>query len=274
VLSFSISLEPVSFWLTEKLNALSGTSWLLDSLVSLPMENDFIKAVPVGCCLLAAWMPAALPAATETARRTLLAALLASVLVLFSTKVLAHAYCVPRPFVTSQKTFYLENGTLVEGRRLLFRPGLDPVSQEDFRKLRAGEISTGDLRAFPSDHAGFFATLALGVWLASRSVGWLAVVWTFGVILSARVITGTHSVIDILAGVAIALAALIFTLVVASRWLRPVFDRVVAWTVKHNTLSTALLFVVLFEVTSTLRHVWPLLHFGAELARRFKHAFA
>jgi PAP2 superfamily len=271
--SFSISLEEVSHWLTGVLNGLAGKSWLLDSLISLPMENDFVKAVPLGGCVLATWLTTESPATAAAARRTLIAALVAAVFVLASTKLLAHAFCVPRPFVSSQKTFYLENGALTEGRRLNFRPGLDAASQQNYRKLVAGEISAGDLRAYPSDHAGFFVTLALGVWFASRSIGLLAVAWTFGVILSPRVITATHSVIDVLAGAAIALASLLFCLAIASRWLRPAFDRIVEWTVKYNALSTALLFAVLFEAASTLRHVWPLLHFGTELARRFKHAF-
>src|SRR5437016_7327430 len=47
-----------------------------------------------------------------------------------------------------------------------------------FRSLVNGDVETNDLGSFPSDHAGFFIAISLGIWLASRRLGLIALGWT------------------------------------------------------------------------------------------------
>jgi undecaprenyl-diphosphatase len=60
--------------------------------------------------------------------------------------------------------------------------------------------------SFPSDHAVLFVTLAVGLLLASRLLGSLALVYTFVAILFPRIYLGLHWPTDLLAGAAIGTA--------------------------------------------------------------------
>ena len=95
---------------------------------------------------------------------------------------------LPRPFIQSQKAFHLEGDQLVESQRLSFRVPFDKDSQRIIR-LREGDIFPNDLGSFPSDHAGFYLTLAVGIWLASRWIGclrWRGHSWSFSAAVSSR----------------------------------------------------------------------------------------
>ena len=133
-------------------------------------------------------------------RKILLVTLLASVFVVATTKTLSKTVFLPRPFIQSQKTFHLEGDQLVESPRLEWHVPLDEESQKSLKALESGEVIQNDLGTFPSDHAGFYMTLAVGILLACRSAGLIALFWTIFITLGSRIITGQHSPLDIAVG--------------------------------------------------------------------------
>ena len=234
------------------LNGLSGRSSLLDSLVALAIDNNLVKAAPVAAAFLFAWHAA--PAARDRSRRVLIATLLSLLFVLAATKTLADSTFVPRPFIHSQQTYHLEGERLVETPRLAYRQPSAGFSHGRYERLREGEIDDNDLNSFPSDHAAFFFALALGIFLASRRAGIVAVAWTLVVICGSRIATGTHSVLDIVAGLAIGGLILLAVILTATRWIVRPFDAAAGWTLRHPALSSAGLFLILFEAANTLEN--------------------
>src|SRR5437667_8835045 len=93
-------------------------------------------------------------------------------------------------------------------KRMPVRVPLDETSQKEYRALVNGDIESNDLGSFPSDHAGFFIAISLGIWLASRRLGFLALGWSAIVILGGKMISGQHTPLDIAAGVTVAICEL------------------------------------------------------------------
>jgi undecaprenyl-diphosphatase len=130
-----------------------------------------------------------------------------------------------------------------------------------------GEIEENDLGSFPSDHAGFFVALALGIFLACRRAGSVALVWTLFAILLSRIVTGMHSPLDIVAGGAIGAGMLLAAQwLAARRWATRVVEPVSVWTMRHAAVASALLFLVAFEATSALVHVRELAGTAMDIA--------
>ena len=265
---FSATLTNISDALFQLCNSIAGRSQLLDTLIALPMTNQLVKAAVIGGCFFAAWHATQDEATTLRRRRILLITLIACVFVIATTKTLSKTVFLPRPFIQSQKVFHLEGEQLVESKRLAYRVPLDKDSQTNYQKLRDGDILPNDLGSFPSDHAGFYVTLAVGIWLASRWIGTLALAWTFLAILGSRVITGQHSPLDILAGAGIGIVILLLCQVVIGTGLRRLLEPLVHWTMRHTALSSALLFVVLFEAANTLQNLRELLKTGVMLGKQ------
>ena len=261
------SLTSASDYLYELLNSVVGHSWVLDTLLTLPLENQLVKAAIVGGCFVAVWFGRSEEAEIVRQRKILLLTLLAAVFVIGTTKTISKTVFLPRPFIQSQKVFHLEGEQLVESKRLAYRVPLDKDSQTNYQKLRDGDILPNDLGSFPSDHAGFYVTLAVGIWLASRWIGTLALAWTFLAILGSRVITGQHSPLDILAGAGIGIVILLLCQVVIGKGFRRWLEPLVHWTMRHTALSSALLFVALFEAANTLQNLRELLKTGASIAK-------
>jgi undecaprenyl-diphosphatase len=236
------------------LNGLSGQSWVFDSLVALAIDNNLVKAAPIAAAFLFAWA-AGSGEARLRARRILLATVASLLFVLFATKTIADHVFLPRPFIHSQQAYHLEDGELVETPRLPYRQPQAGFSHGRQERLKQGDIEENDLASFPSDHAAFYFALALGILLASRRAGLFAVGWTLIVICGSRMISGTHSPLDIAAGLAIGGALLLAAQAVAKRWLARLFDAAAGWTARHPALSTALLFLFLFEAANTLENI-------------------
>jgi membrane-associated phospholipid phosphatase len=263
------AIAALSDALYEFCNRIVGHSWLLDNLIALPVNNQLFKAALLGGCFLAAWYGKD-EATVRRNRHSLLVTLIASVFVIAVTQTISKRLLLPRPFIQSQQSFHLENDRLVESRPLPYRVPLDSDSQKQYKALLDGEIVQNDLGAFPSDHAGFYVTLAVGVWLVSRSLGWLAIAWTFLVLLGSRIITGQHSPLDVLAGAAIGISILLLLQYLFHRSLRPLLDPIVNWTMRHQTLSTVLIFIVVFEASNTLQDLRPVAEIGSSIV---EHAF-
>ena len=260
-------LAQTNDYLLLRINGLAGRSWLFDSVVAFFQDNDLAKAGVVGCCFLAAWYGGKSNDGTNTRRKILIATLIAAVFVITTTKVLSHTIFLPRPEIQSQKIYRLEGDQLVEMKRMPVRIPLDDTSQKDYRALLSGDVETNDLGSFPSDHAGFFLAISLGIWLASRRLGWLALGWTCFVILAGKMISAQHTPMDIMAGAAVAVAWLAVIQFVArkgfSRWL----DKLSGLTLRYSALSSAIIFVVAFEVSSTMVHIRAFLGLLAAMRR-------
>lgn len=250
-------------------NSLAGRSWLLDNLIALPLDNQLVKAAIVGGCFLAAWHVGKDEATTQRNRCILLVTLIAAVFVIATTKTFSKTVFLPRPFIQSQKAFHLEGDQLVESQRLNYRVPLDEENQKSYQALLKGEVIQNDLGSFPSDHAGFYVTIAVGILLASRTIGWLAVGWTFLVMLSSRVITGQHSPLDILAGAGIGIVILVLFQLVLGKWLQRLMNPIINWTLRHQAFATGLIFIAVFEIANTLQNLRPLLKTGVSIAKHF-----
>jgi len=267
---YSIALSALFAELTARLtnlndqilagmNGMAGRSWFFDSIVGLTQGNDLIKAGLIGCCFFAAWYSGKTLEDTRARRKVLLMTLVAAVCVLATTKMLSHTIFLPRPAIESQKIYHLSGDDLVAMKRTNVRVPLDEESQKDHRDLVNGDVKTNDLGSFPSDHAGFFLAISLGIFLASRRIGLVAVGWTVFVILAGKMIQAEHAPVDIAAGAAVAITELSVLRFAAQTRLGSILDRVSFWTFKYSALSAALLFAIVFEISSTLFHIRELL---------------
>ncbi len=249
------------------INSLAGRSWVFDSTVAFFHENDLAKAGVIGCCFLAAWYGGKTTSATTTRRKILIVGLIAAVCVITTTKALSHTIFLPRPEIQSRKIYRLEGDQLVEMKRMPVRVPLDETSQKDYRALLSGDVETNDLGSFPSDHAGFFIAISLGIWLASRRLGLIALGWTIMVILMGKMISAQHTPLDIAAGAAVAIVEVsIIQYAIRKRFSRWV-DKLARLTLRYSALSSAFVFAIAFEVSSTMIHVRAFLGLLAAMRR-------
>jgi membrane-associated phospholipid phosphatase len=255
LMSIASRLTDLNNQLSLLINSVAGRSWLFDNIVAFFLDNDLAKAGVIGCCFLAAWYGGKTTEATNARRKILITTLIASVFVIGTTKTLSHTIFLPRPDIQTQKIYRLEGDQLVEMKRMPTRIPLDEASQKDYRALLSGDVQTNDLGSFPSDHAGFFITIALGIWLASRRLGMVALGWAVFVILGAKMISGQHTPIDIAAGGAVALVELSIIQYAAQQRFGKLLDKLPPLTLRYSALSSAIIFAVVFEVSSTLTHV-------------------
>jgi membrane-associated phospholipid phosphatase len=237
------------------INGLAGRSWLFDSVVAFFQDNDLAKAGVIGCCFLAAWYGGKSDKSTNVRRKILIATLIAAVFVITTTKVLSHTIFLPRPEILSQKIYRLEGDQLVEMKRVPVRISLDDTSQKDHRALLSGDMDTNDLGSFPSDHAGFFLAISFGILLASRRLGLLALGWTLFVILAGKMIGAHHTPLDIAAGAAVAVGELALIQYVLRKYFNGWLDKLTGLSLRYGAMSSALIFMVAFEVSSTMIHI-------------------
>ncbi len=270
LLSQSHWLWSANTYIYHAFNDLAGHSWVLDQFIGLALSSNLVKAGVIGSCFMFAWLTGDDVAKIAVRRKILLITLLASVCVLATTKSLSKSVFLPRPFILSERTFHLEGDQLVETPRLEYNVPFDEESQKSFRELEHGQIVENDMGSFPSDHAGFFITIALGILLAYRRAGLVAVLWTIFVPLGAKVILGQHFPLDILVGAGIGVLILFSMQTILGKWGNRLLDPVADWSIKNSALSAALLFIVLFEVTSTLDDVRQIGKVGKDVAKHMK----
>jgi len=255
----------LSDWIYLALNGLAGRSWLLDTIVSLPIDNNLVKAAPIGACFVYAWWSGSNEADTRRRRATLLVTVASLLFVMATTKTLGDQIFLPRPYVHAQQAWHIEDGRLVESAKLAYREPLNGQMRARTESLKRGDVDQNDLVSFPSDHAGFFVALALGIFLASRRAGAVAFAWTGLAILLPRIVTGMHSPLDIAAGGAIGAGVLLAILFLARRTQQWALEPLAGWTLRHEALAAALLFFVAFESTNVLTNVRDLAGTGQEI---------
>lgn len=259
------ALIRASDWLYLILNGLAGRSWLFDTIVSLPLDNALVKAGPIGACFVYAWWSGGDEADIRRRRSTLLVTMASLLFVMATTKTLGDHIFQPRPYVHAHQAWHLEEGELVETPKLVYREPLNGQVRARADALKSGEIDQNDLASFPSDHAGFFVALALGIFLASRRAGAIALAWTATAILLPRIVTGMHSPLDIATGAAIGAAILMAFQLAAGLVRRPALEPLAGWTLRHEALAAALLFFVAYESTNVLTNVRDLAGTGEEI---------
>ena len=274
ILLFSLAAASLASWLSQLndqlsllINSVAGRSWLFDSIVAFFLDNDLAKAGVIGGCFLAAWYGGKSVDSTNARRKILITTLIAAVFVITTTKVLSKTIFLPRPEIQSQKIYRLEGDQLVEMKRMPVRVMLDETSQKDYRALLSGEIETNDLGSFPSDHAGFFIAISLGIWLASRRLGLLALGWSVFVILAGKMISGQHTPLDVAAGATVAIVELAIVQYVVRRKLSGWLDKLTGLTLRYSAMSSAVVFLIAFEVSSTMIHVRAFLGLLAAMRR-------
>ncbi|PYS67548.1 MAG: hypothetical protein DMF73_19085 [Acidobacteria bacterium] len=255
--SLASRLSQLNDQLLLLINSVAGRSWLFDSIVAFFLDNDLAKAGVIGGCFLAAWYGGKSVDSTNARRKILITTLIAAVFVITTTKVLSKTIFLPRPEIQSQKIYRLEGDQLVEMKRMPVRVMLDENSQKDYRALLSGEIETNDLGSFPSDHAGFFIAISLGIWLASRRLG----------LLAGKMISGQHTPLDVAAGATVAIAELAVVQYVVRKRLDGWLDKLSGLTLRYSALSSAIVFLIAFEVSSTMIHIRAFLGLLAAMRR-------
>lgn len=267
LVSLGARLSDLNDQLLLLLNSAAGRSWLFDSMVAFFLDNDLAKAGVIGGCFLAAWYGGKSTNSTNARRKILIMTLIAAVFVITTTKVLSKTIFLPRPEIQSQKIYRLEGEQLVEMKRMPVRIMLDEDSQKSYRALLSGDVETNDLGSFPSDHAGFFIAISLGIWLASRRLGWLALGWTVFVILAGKMISGQHTPLDIAAGATVAIVELSVIQYVLRKRFSGLLEKLTSLTLRYSALSSAIVFLVAFEVSSTMIHIRAFLGLLAAMRR-------
>jgi len=274
ILLFSLAATSLASWLSQLndqlsllINSVAGRSWLFDSIVAFFLDNDLAKAGVIGGCFLAAWYGGKSLDSTNARRKILITTLIAAVFVITTTKLMSKTIFLPRPEIQSQKIYRLEGEQLVEMKRMPVRFMLDDESQKDYHALLSGDIETNDLGSFPSDHAGFFIAISLGIWLASRRLGLLALGWSVFVILAGKMISGQHTPLDVAAGASVAIVELAMVQYVVRRKLGGWLDKLSGLTLRYSALSSAIVFLIAFEVSSTMIHIRAFLGLLAAMRR-------
>lgn len=254
--------------LFEAMNALAGRSWVADSLIALSLDNVLVKAGPIGAAFLYAWYRQGGPRPEAVRRRILLVTLLALFLIAPLTKALSESRMTPRPFLLAGQSYVLKDGALAEAPRVGFRSVQTGETNSRVEALREGRLDANDLATFPSDHAALFIALSLGILLACRRAGAVALGWTLAVTLAARVAAGMHWPADIAVGALIGAGMLgTLQLALAGRRAR-LWQPLLGWADRRPGITAALLFLLLLEAANTMQTLKRALELASALGGR------
>lgn len=125
--------------------------------------------------------------------------------------------------------------------------------------------------AFPSDHAVLFFCLATILWIVSRKLGIVAMLYAFFIICLPRVYMGLHYPTDILVGgvLGCAVGSIARIRILGTRLAGPV----VRWGEIHPGLSYALLFLISFEFAELFNTARTVLHLMVDISGPVMQAF-
>ena len=256
------------------INGFAGRWPLLDEIQALVLNNDLMKGGVVGACVIAAWYWGRSAEMQLASRRTVLAIFIGCIAVIATTKTISRMTHFPRPYVLSQETFILDHAQLRSIETLPFKVPLDAKSQDRFADLRAGTIDANDLESFPSDHAGFFIFVSLGLFFVSRWLGVISLAWVTVFVLGSKVMSGQHAPLDIAGG---ALIAVVWALLVFS-WSqslgRRLLDRTVQASFAYPSLASVVVFLLTFEVSATFGNTHQLLSAGKQMFKLWRSSHA
>ncbi|MEZ6072864.1 MAG: phosphatase PAP2 family protein [Pirellulales bacterium] len=216
----SPQMNPFDHAITTFLNQFAHRSYLLDSGIQWVAGDTILKGCVVVASVWWAWFERDEERAVER-RSRLIATLMACVVAVL----LARGMALSLPF--------------------RHRPIHEPLLEFTPPYNVVPETLTG-WSSFPSDHAVLFYGLATGVFLASRRLGLLMLVYVTCVIGFSRVYIGYHYPTDILAG------ALIGALAVGLANVRPLREPLTRpamwWLDGHASSFYAALFLLTFQM--------------------------
>jgi undecaprenyl-diphosphatase len=170
-------MDPFDASILHFVNGFAQRSQIFDEFVVLVCMNNFLKGALVFTIVWYLWFQSE---PNREKREYLLVGVSASFAGLVIAKILTLAIHRARPFNTPQ----LE---------LRVPYGIHAVAWEG-------------LNSFPSDHAILFFALATGIFLASRTIGWLVYGYVALFICLPRIYLGIHFPTDILGGAIIGLS--------------------------------------------------------------------
>jgi undecaprenyl-diphosphatase len=170
------SIATLDQQLVTAVNALVGQSLVLDRFMAQVMPLPLVKLGPI--ILLAIWIWSGRDQAQNQGRRTMVVLVLGVVCTLATTIIIQNL--VPhRP-------------------RPIYDPALGltiPIG------LPPGILK--DWSSFPSDHASISFAMATAIWLHSRRLGALALIWAALVVCAPRFFLGLHYPSDLIGGAVI-----------------------------------------------------------------------
>src|SRR5262245_36273597 len=157
--------------------------------------------------------------------------------------------------------------TLVLRAALPFRlrPSNDFSIAHHMPYLPDGMIYVNDATSFPSGHAAVMFSLAIGLGLVSRRLGFLAGLHGFFVVCLPRLYFGRHFATDILAGAALAVAIVpsVNTILCGS----PLIKRLLARVDLHPAMFYGVMFFCSLDVATDFTVSKTLIHVAGPLAK-------
>lgn len=130
--------------------------------------------------------------------------------------------------------------------RPLFTPELHLKHAEGLQEWHYSSWSS-----FPSDHATFFFSLAVGMFFISQALGWLALVHAVVIISFPRVYLGLHYLTDIAAGALLG-GSITYAFCTSER----IRTRLGSWTKTCERTRPAALYTGLFVLTTQMTYLF------------------
>lgn len=207
-------------------NRFAQVSPTVDRLILLISENDLLK----GGILIAAlwWLWFRKDEQDQAVRERVISTIVSGFIALF----VARALALTLPF----RLRPLHNSDL----NFLLPYGMKPTTMESWS-------------SFPSDHGVLFFALATGIFLISRTMGALALVYVLVAIGLPRIYLGLHYPTDILAGAGIGIG--IAWLLNIEKIRRLVAQPAMRWLQKAPGSFYACFFLLSYEIASMFDHV-------------------
>lgn len=220
---------PGELWLIESLNAFAGQNPVLDEVFLRGSRLASVRMLPLVALLWWLWF------ADQRHRRTVLQGLLGGVLAMVASRTLQNFLPHrPRPSLSGEFDFTLPPGAFVN-----------------------------DWSSFPSDTAALSIALVTGIWLASRPLGILALVWAMVFALFPRLYGGYHYLSDLLAGAAIGAGCVLLV----ALWRRP-FEWAIGTALTFEQRHAGFFYLLAFGLTFQLVTFFEDLRALAGLAAR------
>jgi len=214
-------------------NQLARRSWTVDTLVWSVWTNAVLQGGIAMALVWAAWFSKSEAVTDQHRREMLLSSLVGMYVCLLSTLVLRGLL----PFRA--------------------RPAVDPAVTFHAPFLPSG-VHLPEATSFPSGHAAILFSLAIGLWLVSRTLGTVVALHGFFVVCLPRVYFGRHYATDILAGTALAIA--IVPLVAQTLRTCQLTQRLVAWSYTRPAVFYSIFFIVSLDVATDFAYAKTLLH--------------